>query len=86
MERLKLLQDKYKSSLLGGEGSRALISIIARLPLDDLDKKTKSEDLLYYLATDAPDNADHPTTESSVDVAAISHACCALVIMNCNTC
>jgi hypothetical protein len=86
MERLKLLQDKYKSSLLGGEGSRALISIIARLPLDGLDKKTKSEDLLYYLATDALDNADHPTTESSVDVAAISHACCALVIMNCNTC
>lgn len=72
-----IVLDKYKPILLSGDGSRALISIIARLPLSDhegtLNHQSRLEDLAYYLPS------EEKSSESTADATAVSHACCALV-------
>ncbi|KAG1146197.1 hypothetical protein G6F38_005108 [Rhizopus arrhizus] len=73
---LSLRNDKYKPILLSGDGSRALISIIARLPLSDhegtLNHQSRLDDLAYYLPS------EEKASESTADATAVSHACCAL--------
>lgn len=84
--------DKYKPNLLGGEGSRALVSILALLPQKDYDEKvdktTRLQDLSYYLSKDIQHVEDverassKSTEEHSLNSAAVSHTCCALVKIN----
>ncbi|KAL9546078.1 hypothetical protein MBANPS3_006844 [Mucor bainieri] len=88
---LSLRNDKYKPALLFGDGSKALVSILAALPQKtqgSVNKKARIKDLEYYLATADVDKfdgsggkggeQDGKTQAQSVNSAAVSHACCAL--------
>lgn len=84
--------DKYKPALLFGDGSRALISILVVLPQEiqySNYKKSRTADLAYYLSKDNADvenyddkkkDQDNKTQVQSLNSAAVSHACCALVM------
>ncbi|CAO3655029.1 unnamed protein product [Mucor fragilis] len=89
---LSLRNDKYKPALLHGEGSKALVSILAALPQNiqgSINKKARMNDLEYYLAKETADADKCDGDEGkggqsgkaqvqSVNSAAVSHACCAL--------
>ncbi|KAF7729674.1 hypothetical protein EC973_004047 [Apophysomyces ossiformis] len=87
---LSLRNDKYKSSLLSGDGARALVSIIACLPQadDGGDEEKRRSDLDYYLSSKENDvkSEEHTArlsqigtqSETSLNAAAVSHTCCAL--------
>lgn len=85
---LSLRNDKYKPNLLGGEGSRALVSILALLPQKDYDEKkdktSRLQDLSYYLSKDIQQIEDverlsnKKAEEHQLNSAAVSHTCCAL--------
>lgn len=76
---------------MGGEGSRALVSILALLPQKDYDEKkdktTRLQDLSYYLSKDIQQIEDverlsnKKAEEHQLNSAAVSHTCCALVTM-----
>lgn len=76
--------DKYKPNLLCGDGSRALVSILAVLPQKDYDenkdKETTLKDFEYYLSRDIQDveYKDIISRKDPPNPAAVSHTCCAL--------
>ncbi|KAI8882055.1 hypothetical protein K501DRAFT_334324 [Backusella circina FSU 941] len=70
---LSLRNDKYKAILLEGDGSRALVSIIALLPQTDDSNRLKT--LSYYLARSVTDIS---TVEKTNNAVAVSHVCCAM--------
>jgi hypothetical protein len=77
--------DKYKPALLNGNGSRALISILAILPqkIDTaVDKQSRLNDLAYYLSKEISDIEDTDKKNVLLHSATVSHACCALVSLN----
>ncbi|KAI8393568.1 armadillo-type protein [Radiomyces spectabilis] len=89
MAYLSLRNDKYKSSLLEGDGARALMSIIALLPQMEgrESPKERMETLSIYMSKkmDSLDGIERPSnatgenvTEQSIHTATVSHACCAL--------
>lgn len=84
--------DKYKPALLFGDGSRALVSVLVVLPQkiqNSSHKKSRTADLAYYLSKDDADvenyddkkkGQDNKIQVQSLNSAAVSHACCALVM------
>lgn len=78
-----------------GDGSKALVSILAALPQKipgSVNKKTRINDLGYYLNTTDADTYDGEKGKNAtaqvqtVNSAAVSHACCALVMHLYNMC
>ena len=84
--------DKYKPALLFGDGSRVPVSILVVLPQkiqDSNHKKSRAADLAYYLSKDKADvenyddkkkDQENKSQMQSLNSAAVSHACCALVM------
>ncbi|KAI9478785.1 MAG: armadillo-type protein [Benjaminiella poitrasii] len=76
---LSLRNDKYKPVLLCGDGSKALISILAILPQKDMDEECRSKDLEYYLPQGSTGHLEKDTEQQSIiNSATVSHVCCAL--------
>ncbi|CAO3616566.1 unnamed protein product [Cunninghamella blakesleeana] len=81
---LSLRNDKYKPILLSNERAKALISIIAQLPIKDeeeMNEEERKSNLKYYLnITDSTDETNIPNidTEDGLYTASVSHTCCAL--------
>lgn len=87
--------DKYKPNLLGGDGAKALVSILATLlqknSEEKVDKKGRLQDLSYYLSrevTETGNQVNYYNTSTNkkddnhaqhLNSACVSHACCALV-------
>lgn len=77
-----------------GDGSKALVSILVALPQEiqgSINKKTRMADLAYYLSKDTADVEKYDGDGGkgghggegqvkSLNSAAVSHACCALVM------
>lgn len=79
---LNIHLDKYKPTLLNGNGSRALVSILATLPqqLDIVvDQQSRRNDLAYYLSNEMNDIESADKKNTYLNSATVSHACCALV-------
>lgn len=75
--------DKYKPALLNGNGSRALVSILATLPQKlDIDKQSRLTDLAYYLSKEISDMEGIDKNNTHLYSATVSHTCCALVSQN----
>lgn len=72
--------DKYKSSLLGDDVARALVSVIALLPQqqdESMSAQVRRNDMSYYLSREVKEDqlADNQHDRYA---AAVSHTCCAL--------